>query len=78
MAAFALVNLQAVEPLIEALKHNDGRVRQEAAWALEQIGDSSSITPLSQQLIVDTDVSVQQAIQRALKKLNQIHYEQEW
>lgn len=61
MAAWALGQIKVVEPLIQALKHDDVRVRMRAAWVLGEIKDSRAIEPLSQ-LTLDTDSNVRQAV----------------
>ena len=70
MAAWALVQIKAVEPLIQALKHDDVRVRMRAAWVLGEIKDSRAVEPLSQ-LTLDTDSNVRQAVQEALDAIGQ-------
>jgi HEAT repeat protein len=39
-----------IDPLIEALKDEDWRVRQKAAWALGYLGDPRALTPLRRAL----------------------------
>ncbi|MBM3175921.1 MAG: hypothetical protein FJZ93_09440, partial [Chloroflexi bacterium] len=55
----------AVEPLLLALNHNDGRVRGEAADVLGRIGDERAIRPLIDRL-GDTDKVVWEKAAKAL------------
>ena len=41
---------RAIEPLIAALKDQDWRVRQKAAWALGYLGDPRALAPLRRAL----------------------------
>ena len=44
--ALAMIGEPAVEPLIAALEKKDANLRQLAAWALGQIGDTRAVEPL--------------------------------
>ncbi|MBS7281565.1 MAG: HEAT repeat domain-containing protein [Candidatus Freyarchaeota archaeon] len=59
---------RAVEPLIQLLKHEDQRVREEAAQALGKIGDSRAVGPLIQAL-KDKSQGVREIAARTLGKL---------
>ncbi|MEH2157086.1 HEAT repeat domain-containing protein [Nostoc sp.] len=62
--AFLLFMLNAVEPLIQALKNNDAGIRRESVWALGQIGDSRAAEQLIEALR-DSNVEVREAAREA-------------
>jgi HEAT repeat protein len=65
----ALVKLEAVDVLIEALKQSNPVARIEAARALGRLGDRKAIEPLNNLLQTETDESVKSAVKDALKQL---------
>lgn len=68
MAAFALVYFQALEPLVEALNHNNYYVRQEAVWALGEIGDSTAAESVIK-MLQDSESNVRESAREAWTKL---------
>ena len=60
----------AVEPLIQALKNEDCRIRIRAATVLGKIGDTKAIQPLVQ-VLKDGDERVQASAAEALKKIEE-------
>ena len=67
-AANALVELKAVDALIELLNHNNPKVRDIAAALLGFIKDSRAIEPLSR-LLEDTNSSVRETVTQVLDEL---------
>lgn len=69
-AAEALVRIgeAAVEPVIQALKDENGDVRWAVATALGKMGDTRAVEPLTQALR-DKDKDVQKAAKEALEKI---------
>lgn len=68
MAAFALVYFQALEPLVEALNHNNYYVRQEAVWVLGEIGDSTAAESVIK-MLQDSESNVRESAREAWTKL---------
>lgn len=60
-------SLEAVDPLMQALKDENRDVRRRAAWALGMIGDIRAVDPLTQAL-KDKDSLVRQTAKKALDK----------
>ncbi|MEC4989009.1 MAG: HEAT repeat domain-containing protein, partial [Oscillatoria sp. PMC 1068.18] len=65
---FLLLMLEAIEPLIQVLKHNDTKFRIEAAWALGEIKDHRAAKPLIQAL-QDSDKELRETARQALLKI---------
>ena len=59
---------RAVEPLIQALKDEEGDVRLIAAGALGHIGDAKAVEPLTKAL-KDKKKKVREAAKEALEKI---------
>jgi hypothetical protein len=67
-----LKDVSAVPPLIDLLrKHRDSRVREEAAYSLESIGDTRAVEPLIAALM-DLDGNVRLKAARALGSLRDL------
>jgi hypothetical protein len=59
---------RAIDPLIAALKDEDWRVRQKAAWALGYLGDPRALTPL-RRVLGDRREGVDDMIYEALDRI---------
>ncbi len=58
-----------IDALIPVLKDENRFVRQEAVWALKQIGGSKAVEPLTQALNTEKNEFVRDFIKMALEKL---------
>jgi len=56
------------DPLIDALKDEDGKIRKDAAYALGEIGDPRAVEPLEEAL-GDKYKYVREALEKALQKI---------
>lgn len=70
-AANALIELKAVDALIEILNHKDPEVREIAATILGIIKDYRAIEPLSK-LLEDADSSVRETVTKVLDEIGNI------
>ncbi len=61
----------AVLPLIMELNNKDGRVREDAADFLAEIGDKRALEPLKEQLSKETNIGCIKAIQVAIEEITQ-------
>ncbi len=66
-----LYGVEAVEPLIAALKDKDSDVRESAAEALVKIGDPKAIEPLKEVAKNDSNSNVRKAAKEALEKIQE-------
>ena len=71
--AVARIGTIAVEPLIEALKDSNWKVREAAAWALGEIKNTRAVEPLIQAL-KDSDKGVREAAAWALRTITGMEF----
>ena len=68
LEALGKIGEPAINPLLQALKHEDSGVRQKAAFILGSIGDASALEALTQAK-EDKSWFVRDAAKGALKKI---------